>query len=258
MRTLLTGIFIIFCTLAARAEVQLVPFQFGDQNKTDIPTVFWPAAKSKATLIFLPGGRGSFGITNKADPKPSWVLEKIYSQADGQLNLVFMDSHFSLQGDFGDPYTRWSPRREAAHLESIKTAVKYYKEKFGQPVILFGHSNGTLSIAEFLNRDPNNSKAVAGVILSGSRNETELQQPLAIPILVLHHKTDSNQWTSPAHAEALYQSIRSINASVTELKWVEGGSDTGGDPTHTGKHMYHEATSEAADGIISFAQRVLK
>jgi dienelactone hydrolase len=107
-----------------------------------------------------------------------------------------MDSHHSLQADFGDPYSRWSARRESRHIESIKHTVEYYRKKFGKPVFLIGHSNGTLSLAELLNQSPENQKLISGLIFSGSRNETEVKQKISVPVLVLHHKSDSNRWTT--------------------------------------------------------------
>jgi hypothetical protein len=38
----------------------LIPFE-----KDDVPTAYWANSEAKATLIFLPGGDGSFGLANK-------------------------------------------------------------------------------------------------------------------------------------------------------------------------------------------------
>lgn len=243
---------------SAKAEINLIPFQYGSENKTSIPTVYWSKPDSRATLIFLPGGSGSFGVTKKPDPRPAWILSELYKSDKALVNIVFMDSDFSLQADFGDPYSRWAARRDIRHIERIKLTIDYYKKKAGKPVFLLGHSNGSFSIAEFLNQSPENQKLVDGVIFSGSRNETEIRQKLAIPAMVMHHRLDSNSWTSPRSAEKLFTAILRNNSHTSEQRWVEGGRDVpGGDPTHTGRHMYHEAISEAADLVGMFIDKVV-
>jgi hypothetical protein len=120
-----------------------------------------------------------------------------------------------------------------------------------------GHSNGSLSIAEFLNQSSENQKLVAGLIFSGSRNETLVRENISLPVLVLHHKSDPNRWTTPSSANQLFTLIKKINATSTELSWVEGGKDVPwGDPTHSGRHMYNEALDEAAKLIENFIKGV--
>ncbi len=254
----LFAIFLVILTGSANAEINLVNFQFGQDNPTTIPTVYWTNGGSKALVIFLPGGSGSFGVTKKPDPKPSWLLAALHKSNDPPLDLVFMDSQYSLQADFGDPFSRWAARREVQHLEQIKTVINFYRQKTGRPIFLLGHSNGSLSIAEFLNQSPDNEKLVSGVIFSGSRNETLVRQNISLPVLVLHHKSDPNRWTTPSSANQLFTSIKQNNSGSTELSWVEGGKDVPwGDPTHTGRHMYNEALDEAAKLIENFVKGVI-
>lgn len=256
--TLLNFIFTLVL-MQAHAEIVPIPFQFGTENNTNIPTVHWSHADSRAVVIFIPGGGGNFGITTRTDPKPNWLLAELYKSTSAtSIDLVFMDSHTSLQANFGDPYFRWAARRAPRHVEQIKASVLHYRTKTNKPIFLLGHSNGSLSIAEFLKSSTDNQKYLDGVIFSGSRNETELNLPLTIPVLVIHHRSDPNRWTTPRSAENLFASIKRNNNGITELAWVEGGRDIeGGDPTHTGRHMYHEATGEAAGLIENFIARIL-
>ncbi len=260
MKNLIFSVFVCFFGHQVHAEVNLIPFQYGGEAKTEIPTVYWSKANSEAVVIFLPGGSGSFGITKRVNPRPNWVLADLYNSTDGlTVDLVFMDSDTSLQADFGNPYARWAARRDSRHVDRIKATVLYYQAKTGKPVFLFGHSNGSLSAAEFLKSNPDHQKLLGGVIFSGSRNETELKTPLSIAVLVIHHRSDPNRWTSPNSAENLFSSLKAINTGITELNWVEGGKDVvGGDPTHTGRHMYNEATDEASKLIQTFIAKAVK
>ena len=257
MKPLLISIFFIF-SLNAKAEVNLIPFVYKGERATDTPTVFWSKKDAVATLIFLPGGSGSFGLTKKNDPKPTWVLADLNNTDFLPINLVFLDSEFSLQGNYGEPYFRWSARREESHVERIKTTIIFYKNLTKTPVFLFGHSNGSLSIAEFLNQSPDSQGLLAGVIFSGSRNETDVRIKTSIPAMVLHHQSDPNRWTTPVAAEKLFTTLKQSNTNTTIQNWVTGGTDvTGGDPTHTGRHMYNDATEEAASKILSFISSVV-
>ena len=258
MKTFITGVFFLLLLNSVKAEINLIPFQFGAENSTDIPTVFWPKQDSKATLVFIPGGSGSFGISKRPDPKPNWVFAELYKSESVPLDLVFMDSHFSLQADQGDPYARWAARRDVRHIERIKITIDHYRKRTGKPVFLFGHSNGSLSLAEFLNQSADNQKMVGGVVFSGSRNETDIKQKISTPTMVLHHRSDSNRWTTPNSAEKLFVMIKQNNSSLTEQQWVEGGKDIpGGDPTHSGRQMYNEAAVEAAELVQMFITRAL-
>lgn len=95
-------------------------------------------------------------------------------------------------------------------------------------------------------------KMLAGVIFSGSRNETDVQQSLDLPVLVMHHQSDPNRWTRFPDAEKLFEKIKKSNKGITAFSVVKGGQDEGGDPTHTGRHMYAGAVDEAAVLVDNF------
>jgi hypothetical protein len=78
MKNLLLSVLIFLASVNAKAEINLIPFQYGSENKTTIPTVHWSKADSKAVVIFLPGGSGSFGVTKRVDAKPNWLLADLY------------------------------------------------------------------------------------------------------------------------------------------------------------------------------------
>jgi predicted esterase len=243
---------LFFCTfywLNAQAEVIKVPFP-----GTDTPTVYWEKPDSKGVLIFMPGGSGSFNLTKKNNPQPFWMLRSLFqsTKPNGGFDLVFMDSDLTLDGNFGEAWFRLAPRRSTNHIDRMKSTIEFYKNKTQKPVYLLGHSNGAVSIAEFLNQSPDNQKMVAGLIFSGSRNETDVKQSLDIPVLVMHHQNDPNRWTRFPDAEKLFERVKKSNKSITVLSIVQGGQDEGGDPSHTGRHMYAGAVEEAAALIDNF------
>jgi len=237
----------IACNLS-KAEIVLIPFE-----KDDVPTAYWANSEAKATLIFLPGGDGSFGLANKPNAQPSWILGFINKTEDKKiLDLVIIDSRTSL-GYRSD----LTPRTTSQHIERVKAVIDYYKQKTQLPIYLIGHSNGAISLASFLNKSSENQKIISGAIFSGSRNETQVNAKLNLPLLVLHHKDDPNGWTNPKNAERLFQEIKGKNTSTTDQVWMEGGFDEG-DVHTSGRHMYAGILDKAAVAVKEFIVKNLK
>lgn len=237
----------VACNLS-QAEILLIPFE-----NNDVPTAYWASAGAKATLIFIPGGDGSFGIANRPNAQPSWILRFINKTEDKDfLDLVIMDSRTSL-GYKSD----LTPRTTSQHVERIKAVIDFYKQKTQLPVFLIGHSNGAVSLASFLKKSPENQKIIGGAIFSGSRNETKVNANLNLPLLVLHHKDDPNGWTNPKNAENLFQELKENNALSTDQVWMDGGFDEG--DVHTGgRHMYAGILDKAAAVVKAFIVGKLK
>ena len=245
MRRLIIAVVTMLVSSLSMAEIILVPGPDGETT-----TAYWSSPDSKAVLIFMPGGDGSFNVGGKNPARPSWVLSKLYdaSQKSSGLDLIFVDSPYSLGMRGGNI----APRYSKDHQSRMLSVVQFYKEKTKKPIYIIGHSNGTISEAEFLNRSPDNQKLVTGVIISGSRNETSIEVPLNIQILFLHHEDDANgRWTSYSNAEGIYKKVKALNAGPTEFSTVHGG-ESGGDPSTSGHHMYEGSLEEAANYIWNF------
>lgn len=243
-RILISLVFLLFSN-ASSAEIIQVP-----GSDDDTTTAYWSSPNSKAVLIFMPGGGGSFNIASRNPTKPSWVLSKLFdaSQISPGLDLVFVDSPYSLGMQGGNI----SPRYTKDHLSRMLSVIQFYKDKTKKPIYLIGHSNGTISEAEFLNKSPDNQKLLAGVIFSGSRNETSIDGQLNLPILFLHHEDDANgRWTSYSNAEGIYKKVKALNTGPTGFSTVHGG-EAGGDPSTSGHHMYEGSFEEAANYIWTF------
>jgi hypothetical protein len=67
----------------------------------------------------------------------------------------------------------------------------------------------------------------------------------------MHHKNDSNSWTTPAKAERLFNEIKVKNSAPTDLNFVDGGFDEG-NPALSGRHMYAGSLNQAAKFVEEF------
>ena len=236
LRISLVLAFCVFNTICF-GEILSVPFEGGT-----IPTAAWMSGKPKAVLIFVPGGNGKFDIASRNPAKPIWILSQIAEQG---IDVVLMDSEESLgERDL-------SPRRTSAHVRKIAAVAQFYRKKAGRPVFLLGHSNGAVSIAEFLNQSPGHQKLIAGAIFSGSRNETELAAKVNLSVLIMHHQEDPNMYTKPEYAEQLFLNVKRLNGAKTTYSLVHGGFNEG-NPATSGRHMYAGSHAEAARIVSGF------
>ena len=234
-------LFLLLCFICSFANAETINIKSANG---EVPTAYWEKTNSKAVMIFIPGGDGSFGVASRNPPKPSWFMLNLFN-LDTSPDIVYMDSNTSLG------WKDISPRYSAEHIENITAVVKYYKERTKKPVYLIGHSNGSISIAEFLNKSSDSQRLVAGIILSAGRNETSIDVKLSIPTLVMVHEQDSNVWTTPSASVSLYEKIKATN-SKAKLAFIHGGYNEMGNPATGGRHMYAGSLNEVATTLNEF------
>ena len=212
-------------------------------TKAETVTIYAPAKDSRAVVVFLPGGHGSFNLTQEQQ----WVWMML-APLKGRVDLVFMDS----------PYPLWNggqgPRYTGDHIGRIRSVVEHYKAKTGKPVYLFGHSNGSVSISAFLEDSEYNQSIVDGVIFSGTAISS-VRKYKSMPSMIIHHAQDSCRGTPFSYAEKLHNDIKSMNKSTTVMVPITGGNDYGDSCTGmSSSHMYNGAYNKVADAIESFVK----
>lgn len=204
------------------------------------------ASKAEVTLVVVMGYPGHFGLKlgdSEVRNQTARMLLAIPYRQRVKANVVILDSPSPLQGI--------SARSSADHLERIHSVVKFYSNKLNKPVWIFGHSDGSISVSEYLNRSIENRNSVAGIILSAGRSETRITDDWSLPALVLHHDRDGCDVTPYEGAQRYYSAIKARNSSLTELATVQGGVSSDS-PCSTGFHMYERANGEALGHIEEF------
>lgn len=224
-------------------------------SSTPTMTMFWPANEPKATIVVVLGGGGAIGIKqdDTAVRNQTANMLKILTddtRSKSMINIVVFDSPHNLQqGSRGE--NSIAPRYSSDHLNRIENVVRFYKAKLQTPIWLMGHSNGAISVAEFINRSEQNKKNLNGAILSGSRNEAQISGAISFPFLFLHHENDGCPKALVSSARAHFDVVRSLNKAETAFRVVKGGTATG-DVCTDGNHMYRDAYKEAAGLIEDF------
>jgi hypothetical protein len=223
------------------------PVKDSSASKDPTLTMLYEAEKpATATILYVGGGNGQQGIKEgMTEAKGTFGANVMAPLAKATFNVVIVDTPYPLLGN-----SMWiSSRSESDHLDRIESAVKFYRARLKTPIWLFGQSNGSATVAAFINRSTENRQLLSGAVLSSSRNEVKLDTDVAFPIVFLHHKSDGCKITTYDSAIANYEKFKKLNKAETKFVTIQGGSEKGGPCTAEGHHMYVDAHQEATAAI---------
>ena len=178
------------------AEVVAVDLAENGKLLSEIPTqtLYWKAPTPSAVLVLIPGGDGHIGIrTDTVDLRhPFYLALKTLTNPDlttGSFDVVIFDSPKPLSP--GQRYP--SDRGSSDHIKRIESVVSNYRERTGLPIFIMGHSNGGISLMEFIRYLQKNKKTqiISGMIVSSARNEASFSAPIDFPVLFIDHKSNA-------------------------------------------------------------------
>jgi pimeloyl-ACP methyl ester carboxylesterase len=201
-------------------------------------TLLYEVKNPQVTLIVIPGGDGHLGFDATTTGSTQQIVQMTKNLADPQLtglriNVVIYDNPYPM-----DPLRAGPGWRSADdHINRIANVVEYYNNKSKVPIILMGHSWGSVSVAAYLNRHYQSPYSIGGAILSASKDSIDLDKNQNIPILFLHHESDACRQSPFGSAKDLYEDTKKANKSQTQFQVVTGGQ-AGGQPCSNGYHMY--------------------
>ncbi len=241
-------LFVVLMAAPARSEVIPVPFPEGSSGPT--LTFLWQAQDARAVLVMIPGGEGRIGLIPGRTDLGGFYGKALKPLSDptktsGRVHVVIFDSPYPLA--VGSLYP--TSRASSDHLARIEKVVTFYRQKFGLPVWLMGHSNGAASVAEFI-RD--RESLVAGAIFSASRAGMKISTKAALPILFIHHRADGCPAADAKGDFSMFEAMRAAGKTNAAFVWLEGGSTEAGNPCGSGYHMYFGAEAEAYRAIDAF------
>jgi pimeloyl-ACP methyl ester carboxylesterase len=226
-------------------------------SETPTRTFYWPAQNPRALLLLIPGGDGHINLSpTQRDVRAEFYLIlkelSLGSEADGVFDVVLFSNPDPIdKTSKGYPSGRGSP----AHLSRIRDVIGFYREKTRKPVWLMGHSNGAVSVTEYLRYQAKRGELsqIAGLIVSSARSNTYFDTaPLSLPILFMHHRRDSCEMAQPGASLNNFKKVAAINAAHTSFIYVETGSPEAKPVCDSGFHMYHDAAAEVAATLRTF------
>lgn len=219
---------------------------FGTQQTM---TMLYERNDAELTVVVVMGHPGHFGLktgdTFVRNQTANMMRGLTYRQKI-KANIVILDNPFPLQGI--------GARSSSDHIGRIESVVNFYGQKFKLPIWLFGHSDGSISVSEYLNKSEETRKSLAGAILSAGRDETRIREDWKVHALVIHHEKDGCDVTSFYGAKRYFARIKEVNTGNSEFATVVGGMSSGA-PCSTGFHMYEGALGETLGLIEDFIAR---
>jgi len=240
---------ISFSTPAFSQVIPVEPLTKGLFRTQQTMTILYERGDAELTIVTVMGYPGHFGLKIGdifVKNQTAWMMRGITYRQKIKANVVILDSPFHLQGI--------DARSNSDHLSRIESVVKHYKERLKVPVWLFGHSDGSISVSEYLNRSDETRRSLVGAILSAGRDETRIKEDWKIPALVIHHERDGCDVTTFNGAKRYFARIKKVNTSHSEFATVLGGMSSGA-PCSTGYHMYEGAFGETLGLIEDFIAR---
>lgn len=217
--------------------------------------MYWQGRDAKAVLMLIPGGEGYIGLKpEQTDLKfhQYQTLKKLTDPvlSSGHFDVVILDSPAQLSPN--QPYP--SERGSFDHLIRIESTIRYYKKRTGLPVVLMGHSNGGISLTEFLKYARKNNKMdlIGGYVVSAVRSESYFDGAIPFPILFMHHELDGCARTAISASLRNFEQLKASNGAPMEFATIHGGQAEPKDPCRSGFHMYYGAGEEVAQHLDHF------
>ncbi len=251
-------------TLALSAQAQLIAVPQVESGwlvrAEPTMTQLRESPRARAVLVSIPGGEGRIGLSAVHPARPPrtsygamlvWLSDT--TRSAGLFHTVAVDSPYVLPAD-----RQLALRAARDHLVRIESVVQHYRDRFGLPVWIMGHSNGGFSVAEFHRhlQSRNREDLIAGLVFSAGRDIARFGSPANLPALFMIAERDGCHATTPAGNQRLYEQFKAGNKAATAFAWIKGGVAEG-DPCFNGIHMYAGADEEAASVVEAFVLRQL-
>lgn len=198
---------------------QVYEIPYGKETATR--TLLIPAENSKATVLLFIGGNGMVGLTDTGSTshRHTFIRSKDNWKKYG-INAVIVDSPNDLGSASKGHY-----RNTDNHIGRTEAVIKFYKAKMNQPIWIFGHSNGTITVAAIVTKKPEIQVDLAGLIVAGTHKDESIPNNITLPLLAIHHPKDGC-WATPfsASEEIVKQRDKKFK---TQLIVIDGGFDQG-------------------------------
>lgn len=238
-KRLFTFLTLVLLCFSAKAQVSDLPFDGGSPTRTLLAATQSP----KALVILLIGGDGKVGIFNNGTARSTHTF--VRSQefwAQYGIDSVLVDSRDFL-------VTRDGDRLSNDYQNRLLSVVNYYKNKMQLPIWLFGHSNGTISVAEFVNRF-GKQNVIAGFIVAGTEKTAILKDDSSLPALAIHHSQDSCSVTPISASQEIIKSRP--KGTRAEFITIDGGVSTGNVCWSLAYHGFNQRENEMVKVAAEF------
>ena len=245
----------LFLQSSVQAEVKEENIQLKVRGNITQEILLLEHPDASAYLILFPGGAGVLKFN------PEWlekkgmnflvrIRERLYQKKFSVIVINAPEDHQKKEGMKSDF------RGSKEHASDIETVLDFLQKRKNLPVWLIGTSRGTNSAANGAIRIKNK---IHGLILSSPITATTNKgkaikdfdlSEIQMPVLILSHKNDECPVSIPEQASEIKR--RLVNAKTAELKYVNGGINTGKHCRGLSHHGFNGLEDEMVNIISKF------
>lgn len=256
-----TFIFLNLQNISSAYEQIQIDYPDKSANQPATTTYYFKGANSKALIIYFAGGSGKIYRNCNLPFTDSFI--KLTAKNSSQDSYDFLCFHsdkiLDTPGKWDNYHTMsYILRSDKEHLQRIESVINFYKSKTNLPIILFGHSNGGVSVLtalENLNRE-NKLNLISGIIVAetNDRAATKLKdlyvyQKINLPyIFILHEKTRCKS-VNYNNQVSEFKTIIDTKRAVANIITIQSGGDSINDPCYSGYHMFDGAGEEVFEKV---------
>jgi len=168
--------------------------------------------------------------------------------AQYQIDAVLVDTPY----DLGD-VKRGDLRGRQDHLDRVAEVIQFYKQKTRLPIWIFGHSMGTSTATNFVNKTNDQPKQLAGIIIAGTVITASIDDKVALPIEAIHHVNDQCPSSPPSDSKDIIAGRP--KQFISQLEMIDGGITEGNICDSFAYHGFNQTEPElikrAAQFILS-------
>lgn len=255
-----TFIFLNLQNISSAYEQIQIDYPDKSANLPATTTYYFKGVNSKALILFLPGGDGMMhgGGSDLFSMPFRSLADKNFSQ--GTYDFASINSNKSLQTRNDRDWLNnvYQLRSERDHILRVESAINYYKSKTKLPIILFGHSNGGVSVEIILNHliKENKINLISGIIVSETNDTTarEIRTILTKPeinmpsIFIIHRKTRCSS-VNYNYQIGQFEKVAEEKKGLVSIITIETGLDSSNHPCYSGYHMYYGADKEVLQKV---------
>lgn len=236
---------LFLCLISNGVFSQVLDIPHSDEKPTR--TLFIKAKQPKALVLLYPGGGGQLHIREDGQIRSRHTFVRSVDQwAQYQIDAVLVDTPYDL-GDL----KRGDKRDREDHLQRVAETIAFYRFRTRLPIWIFGHSMGTSTASNFVNKSPQIANPLSGIIVAGTVRTATINDEVNLPVLAIHHQDDACRGTPISASRNLIEGRRA--GLVSRLEIMEGGVSEG----NVCESFAYHGFNQTEDGLIKRAAQFI-
>ena len=229
-------------SFSSRAEVIDIPHADGVATRTFLLSPTQP----KALVLLYPGGGGMLRLDESGyTPSRHTFVRSKDLWIQHNIAAVLVDTPYDL-GDL----RRGDIRGFSDHLQRTQEVIEYFSDRYDVPIWIFGHSMGTSTVFNLLNKRAEIQSKLHGAIIAGTVRSAFIEDKVKLPLIAIHHNLDSCLGSLPENSKNIINK-RSPNLT-SKLLLIDGGISIGSECESLSYHGFNQTEQLLIEGAVQF------